>query len=110
MSRAVGPIEGETPVRNLDLWVLLMSTVRYSFHRQTYMTSLSWEMVLLYEKALSTRQLSQIAAEIEQQLKAAEEHHITVGSAHDHGMWRKGLNSIRALIAQRELEDGKAEG
>lgn len=51
-----------------DLWVMLLSTVRYSLGRQTYMTSLAPELVLKYSYHLTVNQLLQIAREIQEYL------------------------------------------
>ena len=89
------------PVDKDDMWIFLLSTIRYSFGRQTYMTSLAWELVLTYADYLSTRQLEQIVREIQEELDLASRMGKTLGARHDHDSWCKGRDAIAKIIQDR---------
>lgn len=54
----------EAVVPNEDLWVLLVSTVRYALGRQSYMPSLARDLVLKYRNNLTSKEIYQISSEI----------------------------------------------
>lgn len=88
-------------VKPVDLWVMLLSTVRYSMGRQTYMSSLAWELVSQYEAALTKEQLQQIINEIELELKRCESVGSTLGAACDHASWKQGVNKLWTILSKR---------
>lgn len=82
-------------VRNEDLWILLISTVRYSMGRQTYMTSVAPELCLKYRAALSDDQVRQIREEVMSQLSSAEARGGTLGADMDHKSWKKFVEDFK---------------
>jgi hypothetical protein len=80
-----------------DMWTLLLSTIRYSMGRTTYMTSLAPELVLRYKDYLTPRQLSQIADEIEKEIKIYERSGRTLGDPSDHSSWKKAAHDIQFI-------------
>ena len=78
-----------------DLWVLLLSTVRYSLGRQTYMTQYSIELVLKYSKYLDPKQLEQISKEIYEAIARG---------IPDVAVWRDGALEIMLLAAKYAVE------
>jgi len=84
-----------------DAWVFLLSTVRYSLGRSTYMTSLSTELVVKYKDHLNTDQLKQIAKEIREEL----ERYDRVGKVlPDANVWRTGAVNILKCIEERNKD------
>ena len=87
-----------------DMWVLLLSTVRYSFGRRTYMSSLAPELVFRYIDYLSKGQLQQIKEEVEKEInchKVMEEEHIQkdwLGHECDVLSWVKFKNDLEELL------------
>lgn len=75
-----------------DLWVMLLSTVRYSLGRQTYMTSLAPELVLKYSYHLTVNQLLQIAREIQEYLDLYGE------KAKHREEWEKAVRDITQCV------------
>ncbi len=86
-------------VNDNDIWVMLLSTIRYSMGRMSYMPSYCVDLYHSYKKALTKEQRLQIAEEINQELKIAESHNKTLGAKYDHETW---LN----LAAQISKEEG----
>lgn len=81
-----------------DMWVLLLSTVRYSLGRSTYMTSLAPELVEKYHEYLEEFQLRQVEREIVQELRMYRRMGKKIS---DHSTWLKWamrLNRIRRKI------------
>ena len=56
-------------VKNIDLWIFIISTIRYSMGRRTYMSELAPELMMRYKDALTPEQIKQIGEEIESELK-----------------------------------------
>jgi hypothetical protein len=56
-------------VANNDLWILLLSCIRYSVGCRTYMTSLAPELVQKYSEALTDAQIAQMAEEIKEVIR-----------------------------------------
>ncbi len=83
---------------NNDMWILLMSTIRYSIGRKTYMSSLAGELVLKYHPYLTKDQLLQIVEEIERELKLSEVNSDYLGDKCDHESWKENLQKINRLI------------
>ena len=84
-----------------DLWIMLLSTVRYSMGRMTYMTTLAGELVIKYEKYLKKGDLRQIAREIEEELLRCSESSGTLGMEMDDRVWRDSASKIRELEENR---------
>ena len=66
-----------------DLWVMLLSTIRYSLGRSSYITSWAAELAVRYEAFLRYEQLVQLADEVEGQEQLTPAHKV-YGAA----MWR----------------------
>ncbi len=74
-----------------DLWVLILSTIRYSLGRSTYMTSYSLDLLFKYSKALSKSQLIQVEKEI---IKEILRFRRTKRKISDHKIWLNGALKI----------------
>lgn len=55
-------------VSELDLWTMLLSTIRYSMGRMTYLPSTCHVLVARYRAHLAPHQLDQIRRELEAEL------------------------------------------
>ena len=85
-----------------DLWVLLISTVRYSMGRSTYMSSLAWELTVAYNKALTDQQLQQTIEEIEKELEIEKNRKGHMGMACDVTSWERGVLELKAILCLDE--------
>lgn len=81
-----------------DMWILLMSTIRYSMGRRTYMSSLAGELVVKYKNYLTKQQLIQIMEEIRKELRLVEIVGCYLGSQIDHEAWKITADAIEELI------------
>ncbi len=90
-------------VDRTDMWVLLVSTVRYSMGRRTYMSSLAGELVIKYRDYLTKQQLIQIVEEIRKELRSAESFGSYLGSKIDHESWTSTANIIENLMKDRHI-------
>lgn len=86
-----------------DLWVMLLSTIRYSLGRQTYMTSLAPELVLKYSYHLTVDQLVQVAREIQEYLDLHGE------EAKDREGWKKAVRDITQRAGDKYWLLGKTD-
>lgn len=84
-----------------DMWVMLLSTVRYSMGRRTYMSSLAGDLLFRYEKYLTTQQLIQVADEIWKELLLQASLGQTLGDDCDDKAWRETVSNLEKLIAMR---------
>ena len=66
-------LTGQVAVESLDLWPLLMSTVRYAMGRRSTAPSMAIECVQRYARHLEPEQLAQIASEIRQERYLGDE-------------------------------------
>lgn len=86
------PKMNKAEIDNEDLWILLLSTIRYSMGRQTYMPDVCLRMLKVYRDHLTNDQLRQIAREVH----AEQEKMITLGrklgSTYDHQIWSQVYN------------------
>jgi len=91
-----------------DMWVLLLSTVRYSMGRMTYMSSLAPELVFRYKDYLNEYQLKQIKEEVEKELEC---HNVMkkekiqedwLGHECDVNSWIKFKNDLEELLKRGE--------
>ena len=64
--------ESKAEIKTIDLWTMLLSTIRYSMGRQTYMPSLCIDMCKMYGHYLSNHQKSQIIREIKREVELYE--------------------------------------
>lgn len=86
-----------------DLWVMLLSTIRYSLGRQTYMTSFAPELVLKYSYHLTVNQLLQVAREIQEYLDLHGE------KAKDREGWEKAVRDIKKRADDKYWLLGKTD-
>jgi hypothetical protein len=70
-----------------DLFVLLLSTVRYSLGRMSYMPSYACELVLKYQEHLTDEQVAQIYEEVTIELESYEKANRFLGMECDHQTW-----------------------
>ena len=77
-----------------DVWVLLLSTIRYSLGRSTYMTSVCTEFYHRYKHFLTENQRSQVRKEIKQELDRATGSNQFLGMEMDHKEWQNLVDSI----------------
>jgi ATP-dependent Lon protease len=94
-------------VENKDMWVLLLSTVRYSMGRMTYMSSLAPELVFRYKEYLLKEQLQQIKEEVEKEIEchdALKKDNIQtdwLGHECDYNSWKKFVRDLDELLNKR---------
>jgi hypothetical protein len=89
------------PVAEQDMWVMLLSTIRYAMGRSSYITGLSCDLVKTYEKYLRKEQLEQIRREILEELRRHEEAGATLGMQMDHDGWTKFAADLQGVIDAR---------
>jgi len=85
-----------------DLWIMILSTIRYSMGRMTYMSSLAPELVLKYADHLLPVQLHQIANEIESELVIHHKCGKLLGMLCDDLSWKNSIIAIRNKAEQLE--------
>lgn len=90
----------ETTVSNSDLWTMLLSTIRYSMGRMTYMPSLCRDMLKQYGRSLKREQLMQIQREIMQELQHAIAASRTLGDKCDDDEWRAAVQDIQKILEE----------
>lgn len=93
-----GAMTKTKPVAPIDMWIMLIATVRYSLGRRSYMPSLSGELVARYSSYLTRDQLLQIASEIENELNLYSRLGKTLGDPCDEETWRNNVILIRWLV------------
>jgi hypothetical protein len=84
-----------------DLWVLLMSTIRYAMGRRSYITGLAPDLVIKYWDGLDSGQLKQIAREIREEIAGCEAAGSTLGMQMDHDGWIKYASVIEKLANEK---------
>jgi hypothetical protein len=82
-----------------DLWVMLLSTIRYSMGRATYMPTLCAEMYARYRGCLSRDMRLQVMREIEEELEMRTRVGKTLGWPEDHKVW----SDLAARIRSEEI-------
>lgn len=82
-------------VKTEDIWVMLLSTIRYSMGRRSYIVGLCGALYDRYQDALTVQQRAQIAIEIEKELELSEKLGKTLGDRMDHGTWKEMAQKIR---------------
>jgi hypothetical protein len=75
------------PVEREDIWILLMSTIRYAMGRRSYMPGLAMDLVAKYRKYITPEQLNQIYDEISEEVKKYSAFGGTLGDPSDHQSW-----------------------
>jgi len=77
------------------MWVLLLSTIRYSMGRQTYMPAYCTELYHCYRRSLTLAQRAQIAEEIERELDICKQTGHKLGAMCDDAEWTRLAAEIR---------------
>lgn len=93
---------GYIQVKNQDMWLMLMSTMRYSFRRMTYMPSTLVDMVSEYQEALETHQLEQMKRETLEELKIEEGYPGTIGMKCDVQTWKNFVQVLDDILEKRK--------
>lgn len=93
----------DTRVGTADLWVMLLSTIRYSMGRSTYMPSYCAELYERFKKFLETHHRHQIAREIEEELRLAQSRGHYLGGHVDHITWTALAEKIRKELLEEEI-------
>jgi hypothetical protein len=78
-----------------DMWLMLLSMVRYALHRSSYIVGDACEMVLRFRGYLTSSQVAQIAREVSDTLEKAESVGATVGMKMDHETWTQFVQDLR---------------
>lgn len=86
----------------MDFWSMLLSTIRYSMGRQTYMPSTCISMCKDYGKYLNTDQKKQIIREIKRELELYESMKKTLGAECDHRTWTEGYQELENVWNLKE--------
>ena len=81
-------------VSPIDMWTLLLSTIRYSLGRSTYMSSLVPELYHRYKESLTLEQRCQIRAEVCRELEMYRLRGQTMGDACDETSWQQFVDDI----------------
>lgn len=89
-------------VNKFDLWIMLLSTIRYSMGRQTYMPSLCRDLILSYHSILNIDELEQIVREITRELQLYTDLGKTLGSKYDHETWQQTVKTVERLLEERK--------
>lgn len=93
-------------VKPKDMWILLLSTVRYSLGRKTYMVSYTHDLIKKYKNYMDKEQKKQVYNEIRDELN--EHHHRiaagrkgTLGDQCDVDEWNELSLELLDLINKR---------
>jgi hypothetical protein len=88
-----------------DLWMMVLSTVRYSMGRRSYIVGWCCDDLLKhYCEYLLDHQIVQIADEIERELRFCEARGETLGTEIDHRRWKEATQWLKEQIELREQE------
>lgn len=84
-------LKGKTmkEVEYSDVWMMLLSTIRYSMGRMSYMPEACVELYQKYKGALTVNQIEQIKDEINEEIRKVECVGKTLGMQCDHDTWKK---------------------
>lgn len=94
-------------VDNEELWVLLMSTVRFALGRKDGLSTDAVEYAAKFFPRLRRSERRQIIDEIEQALVMSHASARPLGDAYSEQVWRNGLDTLRTLA--RDLEAAELE-
>jgi hypothetical protein len=78
-----------------DLWTMLLSTIRYSMGRATYMPSVCADYYEKFKSEFTLEMRRQIYREITEEIARAERLGTTLGMDFDHAVWVNLSNRIR---------------
>lgn len=88
----------EHVITSADLGTLLVCTVRYAMHRQTYVVDDACTMVRAYAHAVSRADAEVIRVDIERELQRARKGGWWVGHREDHRQWE----ALATWLRERE--------
>lgn len=88
-------------VSNADLFFMVLGYVRYAMGRTSTAGLTAQDMITKYGHALTTDQLTQIAAEIDHDLRMAERMDGFLGARCDHETWKGTAALIHQQLALR---------
>lgn len=95
--------DNKVELNKASFYLLLISSVRYSLGRQTYMVSEVVNLVLTSRNCLTTSQLSQIQREVSKEIEIATASHKFLGMEMDHKNWLRMVNEIHNTIQERTM-------
>lgn len=88
-----------------DLWLMLMSTLRYAMGRRSYITGSTAGLIKKYAYTLNEGQLQQVQKEVIEEIQRANALGHTLGDQMDEDMWRAFISWTEdELQARRKLE------
>jgi hypothetical protein len=87
-------------IRTEDLWTMLLSTIRYSMGRRSYVTGLTSDLVKLYSQYLEPTELDQIKREVSKEIEVSEQGGRTLGDPPDHEIWKNLVKFLTERIAK----------
>jgi hypothetical protein len=95
------------PVDNEELWVMLMSTVRYALGRKDGLATDVVEYSVKFFPRLRRSERRQIIDEIDRALALANANAKPLGDDYSEQVWKGGLDRLRTLA--RDLEATEAD-
>ena len=90
-----------TEVSKMDIWMMLLSTIRYSIGRTSYMPSMTIDLIKRYSDSLEDHQLAQIKREVEYELRIEEQHKGHMGWECDVQTWKNFVITLDKIIEKR---------
>lgn len=93
-----GEVRDPIEVSAVDAWEMLLSTIRYSMGRQTYMSGYSVDLYERYRDALTPKQKRQIRDEVQRAIDLAHKAGGTLGAACDERDWQRLVLAIDAEV------------
>ena len=82
-------------VTDSELWLMLLSMVRYSMGRSTYIVDDACQLVMKFRNRLKPEQVQQIAKEVAEAAQRAENDGVTLGMEIDHARWKRLVEQLR---------------
>lgn len=83
------------PVSTRDMWLMILSTVRYALGRSTYIVSEACRLVHAYRPYLTQYQVVQLEKEVARALEQAQMAGEHVGMKQDHVTWTHFVEELR---------------
>lgn len=99
----VEPISDKAILPSSYLWALLLSSLRYSIKKNSYIASLLPMIIKEHQSSLSVCQLSQMKSEIEEELTIEEEKPGHLGLRCDIQAWKDFATSLEKIIKHRRV-------
>jgi len=85
-----------------QLWLMLLSTIRYSMGRRTYITAICKDLVYRFIQYLEPWQQKQIAEEIQKELDRAHKSNQLLGDQCDEDCWR---DIVQFLMVKEKIHE-----